>query len=92
MKANTPSSGTKRVLVVDDDLETGELMRVWLRTCGHEPIIAASVPDALEQIALGGFTLYILDSWLGHKGGLDLCKHIRASDRRTPVVLFGRGL
>jgi len=88
MKANTASSGTKRVLVVDDDEDTGELMHCLLSTYGHEPIIATSISDALNQVALGGFALYILDNWLGQRTGIDLCERIRASDQHIPIMFY----
>jgi len=88
MKANSASSRAKRVMVVDDDEDFGEIMRIWLRTNGHEPTIATSVPDALDQIAPGGFALYILDNCLGQGSGIDLCERIRASDSHTPIMFY----
>jgi hypothetical protein len=39
-----------------------------------------SVCDALEQVARGGFALYVLDGRFGKSAGIDLCERIRASD------------
>jgi DNA-binding response OmpR family regulator len=88
MKANTPSAGTKRILCVDDDEDTRELMGVLIGRYGYQPVIATSVSDALEQSAIGGFALYILDNWLGQSTGIDLCERIRASDRHTPILFY----
>jgi two-component system alkaline phosphatase synthesis response regulator PhoP len=88
MTANTSFSGSKRILCANHNEATGELMRLWLRLFGYEPVITTSIPDTLEQASVGGFALYILDTWLGQGNGIDLCKRIRASDRDTPIMFY----
>jgi CheY-like chemotaxis protein len=88
MRANSPSAGTKRILCVEDDEDTRELMGILIGTYGYQPVIATSVSEALDQAALGGFALYILDNWLGQSTGIDLCERIRASDRHTPIMFY----
>jgi DNA-binding response OmpR family regulator len=82
------SSGTIRVLCVDDDADTRELMHALIKAYGYEPVIPGSVCDALEQVARGGFALYVLDGRFGRRAGVDLCERIRASDNSTPVIFY----
>jgi DNA-binding response OmpR family regulator len=88
MRVNAPSAAAKRILCVEDDRDTRELMGVLLTTYGYEPVISTSVSAALEQISLGGFALCILDNWLGQSSGIDLCKRIRAHDQHTPIIFY----
>jgi len=89
MDANTAASGArKRILCVDDHADTNEVMRFMLNANGYDTVIAASVSDALEHAAFGGFALYILDNWLGQSSGTYLCERIRAFDRHTPIMFY----
>jgi DNA-binding response OmpR family regulator len=78
----------KRILCVDDDEDTRNLMRVLLGTYGYEAVIAASVSDALESARSGGLALCILDHWLTESNGIDLCQQIRAFDSDTPIMFY----
>ncbi|HSB08899.1 MAG TPA: response regulator [Blastocatellia bacterium] len=78
----------RRILCVDDDEDTRDMMRVLLGEYGYEPVIAASVNDALEQAKSGGLALCILDHWLTDTNGVDLCQQIRAFDEHTPIMFY----
>ena len=78
----------KRILCVDDDQDTRDMMRVLLGTYGYEAVIAASVPDALERARSGGLALCILDHWLTESNGIELCQRIRAFDSDTPIMFY----
>lgn len=78
----------KRVLCVDDHKDTRELMGVLLDAYGYEPVIAASVTDALESARSGGLALCILDHWLTESNGVQLCREIRAFDPVTPIMFY----
>ena len=85
----------KRVLCVDDDEDTRDMMRVLLGAYGYEAVIAASVSDALESARSGGLSLCIVDHWLTASNGIELCQQIRAFDPNTPILFYsgtgGRG-
>jgi DNA-binding response OmpR family regulator len=79
---------TKRILCVDDDEDTCELLRTML---GMADLDVVTVPDAEEALLLiesERFDLYVLDSELPGFSGLTLCHRIRAVDAHTPVVIF----
>ena len=48
------TAARKRILCVDDDEDTREMMDVLLGEYGYEAVIAASVSDALENARSGG--------------------------------------
>jgi DNA-binding response OmpR family regulator len=82
------SAARKRILCVDDDEDTRGMMDVLLGVYGYEPVIAASVSDALETARSGGIDLCILDHWLTEGSGIDLCQQIRALDSQTPIMFY----
>jgi len=86
--ATTTSGARKRILLVDDDEDTRNMMNALLDCYGYEPVIAASVSDALESARSGGLALYILDHWLTEGNGIDLCQQIRAFDSDTPIMFY----
>ena len=78
----------KRVLCVEDDADTRDMLRMML---GFSDFEAVAAPDADAALLLMGrerFSLYVLDGGLRGAKGLSLCARIRASDARTPIVIF----
>lgn len=64
------------------------MMRLLLDGYGYEPVVAASVSDALESARSGGLALCILDHWLTESNGVQLCRQIRAFDPDTPIMFY----
>lgn len=89
MTATAPAlTPRKRILCVEDDKDTRDLMDVMLGTYGYEAVSAASMSDALESARSGGLALCILDHWLTESNGIELCKQIRAFDSITPIMFY----
>jgi DNA-binding response OmpR family regulator len=82
------SIARKRILCVDDDEDTRDMMRMLLADYGYEAVIAASVSDALENARSGGLALCIVDHWLIESNGIELCQQIRAFDSDTPIMFY----
>ena len=84
----TTSGARKRILCVEDDEDTRHMMHFLLGEYGYEPVIAASVSDALERARSGGLALCILDHWFIESNGIELCQQIRAFDSAMPIVFY----
>jgi CheY-like chemotaxis protein len=78
----------KRILCVDDEEETLDMLCGLLGLVNCEVSTAGTMNEALEMIAGGRFDLYLLDNWLPGGSGAELCKRIRDSDPATPVVFY----
>ena len=85
--ATTPGA-RKRILCVEDDEDTRHMMHFLLDEYGYEPVIAASVSDALERARCGGLALCILDHGFIESNGIELCQQIRAFDSKMPIVFY----
>ena len=77
-----------RVLCVDDDQDTCEMVSALLRLIGCEVATAHSADEAEEMIRGRGFDLYLLDNWLPGGSGVELCRAIRARGDTSPVVFY----
>jgi DNA-binding response OmpR family regulator len=84
----TTSGARKRILCVDDDEDTRDMMEALLGQYGYQAVIAASVSDALESARSGGLVLCILDHWITEFNGIELCQQIRAFDSHTPIMFY----
>jgi DNA-binding response OmpR family regulator len=73
-----------RVLCVDDDHDTCELLSVIFPE--FEFVFAHSIGSALPHISGQKAELYILDNWLPDGSGVELCQKIRESNRNVPIV------
>jgi DNA-binding response OmpR family regulator len=84
----TTAGARKRILCVDDDEDTRDMMDALLGEYGYQAVIAASLSDALESARSGGLVLCILDHWLTEFNGIELCQQIRAFDAHTPIMFY----
>jgi CheY-like chemotaxis protein len=67
-----------RVLVVDDDPDTRELLKAGLGRCGTEVVTAASAGEALEAIEADPPDLLISDIGMPGEDGYELIRKVRA--------------
>ncbi len=66
-----------RVLVVDDDLVTREIVVEDLKHFGYEVTAASDGREAFELVRTGMYHLVVSDWQMPHMSGLDLCREIR---------------
>lgn len=79
---------TERILCVDDDESTCELLTAMLGFSGLEAVSVPGVEEALRKIRAEKFSLYILDSQMPGVEGQSLCGQIRELDKLTPIIIF----
>ena len=77
-----------RVLYVDDNRDSFEMLQVMLGMSQIELDSALSVGEALTRAGLQRFDLYLLDSGLPDGNGLSLCRTLRALDPTIPVLFY----
>ena len=81
-----------RVLVVDDNAPTRELVQRTLADSGMAVTTADGVASALQCSSEAGFDVIVLDLMLRDGDGLDLCRTLRTNGIDTPVLcLTARG-
>jgi two-component system, NtrC family, response regulator HydG len=75
-----------RILCVDDDKDTCDMLATLLGLSGYGVEVAHSMTDGLEYIRRGGFDLILLDQHFRDGTGIELCRMVRRFDPRTPIV------
>jgi PAS domain S-box-containing protein len=89
-----PTARGKRILVVDDNEDAGEMLAHMLRLMGHEVAIATDGPAALEQLESFPAEVAILDIGLPVMDGFELARRVcegRADRRPRLIALTGYG-
>ena len=77
-----------RVLCVDDDEDSREMLSVLLKFWRIETKGVGTATQALSLIEAEHFDLYLLDTWLPDLDGVELCRRMRALDPHTPILFF----
>ncbi len=81
---------TVRILVVEDDTTTAELVAVSLRHAGHQVFVEHSGADAMARLERESFDLCVLDVMLPGHDGHELCARIRERSDAGIVFLTAR--
>jgi DNA-binding response OmpR family regulator len=69
-----------RLLVVDDELDTAQMIALLLRNAGHEVSYAITAKAALDLAASHRPDVIILDLRLPDMDGIDLARQLKAMD------------
>jgi DNA-binding response OmpR family regulator len=78
-----------KVLVVDDDRESRNLLREVLEENGYQVAAVQDGKAALEELSVDGAThIVIADLRMPGQSGLDLLRELRGMDSRYAVVLM----
>lgn len=79
-----------RILYVDDDKDSRDMICLMLQlaNANYQTIAVGTVTNALSSIAEQPFDIYIFDYKLPEMTGIELCKLIRQTDLKTPILIF----
>jgi two-component system copper resistance phosphate regulon response regulator CusR len=77
-----------RVLLVEDQPQTAELLAKGLREQAYAVDVARTGPAALEMADLNDYDLIVLDVLLPGQTGLEVCRTLRAGSRHMPILML----
>ena len=77
-----------RILCVDDDKDTREMMNALLGLQGYEVIEAQSVAEGLRQGLADNLDLILLDWFFEDGTGIDLCRKLRGTGASAPILFY----
>jgi DNA-binding response OmpR family regulator len=77
-----------KVLIVEDEVGIATGLRDDLELEGYQVVIASDGEAALRRAAENGFQLILLDLMLPRKYGLSVCRELRRSGNKTPIIIL----
>ncbi len=79
-----------RILVVDDEHLTTEMLRTFLGIMGHEAVEVHSGKQMHDRLAYDRFDAVLLDIMLPDVNGIDLCKALRSDPTTSalPIIMI----
>jgi two-component system alkaline phosphatase synthesis response regulator PhoP len=77
-----------RILIVEDEPDIALGLRQDLKMEGYEVEVAESGEQALERVQEKPFELILLDVMLPGKDGFAVCRELRRSGFRIPIILL----
>ena len=81
----------ERILIVDDDKNICELLRLYLEKEGYETAMAHDGENALNVFDEDAFDLVLLDVMMPRVDGWEACRRIRAKGNTPIIMLTAKG-
>ena len=81
-------AGGRRILVVEDDADIAEILRLHLADEGYGVDWAGSGEAGLENLGARRYDALILDIMLPGIDGLEVCRRVRAMPHYTPIIII----
>lgn len=81
-------SKKKQILLVEDDVNFGSVLRDYLQMNGYKVVLARNGLEGFEKFKKNEFDVCILDVMMPYKDGFTLAKEIRSKDKSIPVVFL----
>ncbi len=83
--------GVEKILVVDDDLNICELLRLYLEKEGYSVVIANDGASAITMFQEESPSLVLLDIMLPPPDGFQVCREIRKFSDNPIIMLTAKG-
>jgi two-component system, OmpR family, alkaline phosphatase synthesis response regulator PhoP len=77
----------KTIMVVDDDVKTVELVKLYLERDGHKVLTAYDGEEALRVFRENHPSLIVLDVMLPGINGVEICRRLR-SESDVPIIML----
>jgi two-component system, OmpR family, response regulator len=80
--------GGSRVLVIEDDRELAEEIRLDLEAGGHTVQVAGTLTEGLRAARSGDLAVLVIDRLLDGEDGLSIIEALRGEGKSTPVLVI----
>ena len=81
----------EKILIVDDDLNICELLRLYIVKDGYSTVVANDGIEAIKKFKEENPALVLLDLMLPGKDGLEVCREIRKESNCPIIMLTAKG-
>ncbi len=80
--------GKRRLLIVEDDSDISNMLRIYFTSQGYETIVATRGEEALEMCRRSLPSLVILDILLPDVDGYEVCRQLRSNIRTSHIPII----
>ena len=80
-----------KILIVDDDKNICELLRLYLEKEGYQAVLAYNGEQAIEKFSAEKPDLTLLDVMMPKLDGWEVCRRIRATSKAPIIMLTAKG-
>lgn len=77
-----------RILIAEDDEQTGQMLREGLARHGHEAVVVDTGPAAVQAALASEFDVIVLDRMLPALNGIEVLRRLRMEKVRQPVLML----
>ncbi|MCC6980471.1 MAG: response regulator transcription factor [Candidatus Melainabacteria bacterium] len=77
-----------KILVVEDDSDLAEVLKITLSNKGHSVKVLSGGKDALDVLRVYKYDVIILDWMMPDVSGVDVLKNYREAGGKTPVLML----
>lgn len=77
-----------RLLLVEDDARIARFVAKGLREQAYAVDVTANGDDALYEAAINSYDLVILDVMIPGKNGFEVCRELRRTGQRMPILML----
>ena len=81
-------SKNKQILLVEDDVNFGTVLRDYLQLNGYKVVLARNGLEGFEKFKKNQFDICIFDVMMPYKDGFTLAKEVRLKDKSTPIIFL----
>lgn len=81
----------EKILIVDDDLNICEFLRLYIEKDGYSTVVANDGIEAIKKFKEENPALVLLDLMLPGKDGLEVCREIRKESNCPIIMLTAKG-
>jgi two-component system alkaline phosphatase synthesis response regulator PhoP len=84
------SSPAKKILIVEDEKDILQLVKLYLEKEGYRTVTASTGPEGLAQVRSEKPDLLVLDLMLPEIDGLEICKRLRSAPDTAmlPIIML----
>ncbi len=80
-----------KVLLVDDDVELGAMLREYLQQEGFDAVAVHDSAQGVAEAVSGRYAIVVLDVMMPHMSGIEVLRRIRAQSRIPVLMLTAKG-
>ena len=81
----------QKILIVDDDLNICELLRIYLQKDGFDTAVASDGEQALDMVSKYNPDLILLDIMMPRLDGWQVCRQVRKTSETPIIMLTAKG-